>query len=258
MSDATLPVERPRRFHFDWLWPALSGPRTFLRKLVEVELSVWLTPVLVLVLVIALRVVAQGQATARQNELNGGPVPPEESQFWTPEQFEAWNQSVQMLNGPVFLYGFPLLGGALGAVVGWVLTFAVLHLVLTLLGGRGTLRVMMNVTAWALLPCAIRELVRAVWMFSSSTPLQNIGLSGFAPADGSTLWNYLSAVLSLVDLYLIWQVAMLMIGSHAAVRLPAGQIWVGVLVTIVIVLGLQALPGFLQAQLSGFEFVRMF
>jgi hypothetical protein len=258
MSDANLPVERPRRFHFDWVWPALSGPRAFLRKLVEVEPSVWLTPVLVLVLVIALRVVAQGQATARQNELTGGPVPPEESQFWTPEQFEAWNQSVQMLNGPVFLYGFPLLGGALGVIIGWVLTFAILHLVLTLLGGRGTLRVMMNVTAWALLPFAIRELVRGIWMFYSGTPLQDVGLSGFASSDGSGVSNYLSAALSLVDLYLIWHVAMLIIGSHAAVRLPAGQIWIGVLITILVVVGLQALPGFLQAQLNGFEFVRMF
>ncbi len=259
MSDATLPLERPRRFHFDWIWPSLRGPGGFFARLAEYEGGAWLTPLLIAAVSLGVRVLAEGTIQTRLNEMAGGPVPPPESQFWTPDQLNSWMQAQQLQQGPMFVYGFPFLGALLGLVLGWVLTFAILHLTLTLLGGRGSLRAMMNVAAWAWLPLAIRALVVAAAVYFTGQLINGVGLSGFAPTgDTGSSGAFLTAVLALVDIYWVWHLIQLVIGSHAAVRLSRGKTWVGVVLTAVIVLMLQALPGFIQSQLVGFEFIRMF
>lgn len=259
MSDATLPLERPRRFQFDWIWPSLRGPGGFFARLAEYEAGAWLTPLLVAAVALGIRVLAEGTIQTRLNEQAGGPVPPPESQFWTPDQLNAWMQAQQLQTGPMFVYGFPYMGALLGLILGWVLTFAILHLTLTLLGGRGSLRAMMNVAAWAWLPMAIRALVVAAAVFFTGQLINGAGLSGFGPiGDTSSGGAFLIAVLTLIDIYWVWHVIQLVIGSHAAVRLTRGKTWVGVILTAVVVLMLQALPGFIQAQLAGFEFIRMF
>ncbi len=259
MSDATLPLERPRRFHFDWIWPSLRGPGGFFARLAEYEGGAWLTPLLIAAVSLGVRVLAEGTIQTRLNEMAGGPVPPPESQFWTPDQLNSWMQAQQLQQGPMFVYGFPFLGALLGLVLGWVLTFAILHLTLTLLGGRGSLRAMMNVAAWAWLPLAIRALVVAAAVYFAGQLINGVGLSGFAPTgDTGSSGAFLTAVLALVDIYWVWHLIQLVIGSHAAVRLSRGKTWVGVVLTAVIVLMLQALPGFIQSQLVGFEFIRMF
>jgi hypothetical protein len=64
-------------------------------------------------------------------------------------------------------------------------------------------------------------------------------------------------LLGLVDIYLIWQFVLLVIGS-AATGLPRGKAFAGVLLVIVLVLVLGALPGFGLAQLSGLSVDRPF
>lgn len=259
MSDETLPLERPRRFQFDWIWPSLRGPGGFFARLAEYEAGAWLTPLLLAALALGARVLAEGTIQTRLNEMMGGPVPPPDSQYWSPEQLNAWMQAQALQTGPVFMYGFPLLGALLGLTIGWVLTFAVLHLVLTLLGGRGSLRAMMNVAAWAWLPLAVRALVVAVAVFTTGQLINGVGLSGFGPTGETNSGGaYLKAVLALVDVYWVWHVIQLAIGSNASVRLSRGKIWTGVILTAVVVLGLQALPGFIQTAMTNFEFIRMF
>ncbi len=259
MSDATLPLERPRRFHFDWVWPSLRGPGGFFARLAEYEAGAWLTPLLIAALALGLRVLAEGMIQTRLNEQAGGPVPPPDSQYWTPDQLNAWMQAQQLQTGSVFMYGFPLLGALLGLVIGWVLTFAVLHLTLTLLGGRGSLRSMMNVAAWAWIPLAVRALVVAGAVFFTGQLINGAGLSGFGPTSESGSGSaFLTAILALIDIWWVWHLIQLVIGSYAAVRLTRSKTWIGVILTAVVVLMLQALPGFVQAQLAGFEFIRMF
>ncbi len=259
MSDVSLPLERPRRFHFDWVWPSLTGPGGFFTRLAEYEAGAWLTPLVVAAIALGVRILAEGTIQTRLNEAAGGPVPPPDSQYWTPDQLNAWMQAQSLQTGPIFVYLFPLLGAILGLILGWVLTFAVLHLTLTLLGGRGSLRAMMNVAGWALLPIAVRALVVAAAVFFGGQLINGTGLSGFGPTPAEDAGaKFLTAVLALVDVYWVWHVLQLVIGSHAAVRLSRGKTWAGVILTALIVLMLQALPGFIQAQAAGFEFIRMF
>ncbi len=259
MSDATLPLERPRRFHFDWVWPSLRGPGAFFARLAEYETGAWLTPIVIAAVALGLRVLAEGTIQTRLNEAAGGPVPPPGSEYWSPDQLNSWMQAQALQSGPVIAYVFPLLGALLGLTLGWVLTFAVLHLVLTLLGGRGSLRAMMNVSAWAWLPLAVRALVVAAAVFFNGQLINGAGLSGFGPTgDTGSGGAFLTAALALVDVYWVWHVIQLAIGSNASVRLSRGKIWTGVIVTAVVVLCLQALPGYIQSVMAGFEFIRMF
>ena len=54
------------------------------------------------------------------------------------------------------LLALPMIGAVLGALLMWLVVSWLLHLVLTLLGGRGTSQGAINVVAWASLPFVVR------------------------------------------------------------------------------------------------------
>jgi len=65
-------------------------------------------------------------------------------------------------------------------------------------------------------------------------------------------------LLALIDLYFIWQVVLILIGSEKISSLPRLKAWGAALVAVVILLLLQALPAFIGMQLNGLSFTRMF
>jgi hypothetical protein len=256
MTTSDLPLDRPRRFHFDWVFPALFRPRATLARIAEYASDVWLTPILVLMLTALLRIGVAGplEQLARQTGQN---LPPA-AQWWTPEQLQQYMEIQNATSGPVFIYVFPAIISVLGIWVGWLVLVGILHLVLTLTGGRGSTRVAMNTVAWASLPFAVRDLVQVGWMMTQQQLIAGAGLAGFAPNDGTAVSLALSAVLALVDIYIGWQIALLIFGVRAGNGLPLGKAISGVLITMFIWLALQALPGFLLAQFGGLQVVQPF
>jgi hypothetical protein len=233
----------------------LIRPRRVFARLAELTGDAWLTPLL-LVMILAL---ASALATGwiRQS-LGTGPVElPSDFEFGPQEQQQSFLQAQAATSGPVFLYVFPGALALLGVWVAWLLTFGLLHLVLTMLGGRGSTRTAMNVVAWASLPFAVRSVVQIGYMLMQRQLIQAQGLAGFAP-EGAGVVLYLASVLGGIDLYLIWHVVLLIVGVRASNGLSAGKAVGGVLMTMVIVLLLQALPGFLSASVSGLQIVRPF
>jgi hypothetical protein len=250
-----LPNEAPRRFQLGWVLPALFSPRKTFTRVAEQTGDVWLTPLLVIMAFALLGVIVAGplkQAAAQ----NGQSLPPD-FQFWSPEQQAQFMQAQAATSGPVFVYVFPAILSMLTIWVRWLLVAGLLHLVLTLLGGRGSARVAMNLVAWANLPFAVREAVAIGAMLTTRQLVNGAGLSGFAPTEGA-LGAFLASLLGLVDIYLGWHIALLGLGVHAGNGLSRGKAVGGVLLTMAIVLVLQALPGFILAQLEGLSFVRPF
>ena len=257
-TDTTLPpLEPPRRFHFDWILPVLFGPRRAFEKIAGQTGDVWLTPILVLMLLAVVQAVAAGPAKQAAG-LSGSASLPPNYQYYTPEQQMQFQQAQAVTSGPVFVYVFPAVVAALEVWVGWLLVVGLLHLVLTMLGGRGTTRQAMNLVAWASLPFAVRAAVRAVYLLSSHQLIGRAGLAGFAPADGGTVSLYVLQLLSFVDLYLVWQALLLVMGVRAGDKLPPGKAWSGVLITLVIVVLLEALPGFALAKLGSLSTIQPF
>jgi hypothetical protein len=186
---------------------------------------------------------------------------PPDFQWYSPEQQAQIMQAMQAMQGPVFTYVFPAIGALLAIWLGWLVLGGLLHLALTLLGGRGETGAAMNIVAWASLPYAIRDLVRIGSMLVDRQLIQSPGLAGFAPVSqtGPSDMNlYLAALFGLIDIYVIWQVILLVIGVRAANGLAPSKSVAAVLVVVLLVLGLQALLVFLGARFGATSVLRPF
>ena len=253
MTPSDAPAEvlaPPRRIQWGWVLPALFRPRQTFSKIAAQSGDVWLTPILILMVVAVLRAVAAGPIKAAATASGAGNVPAA-VQYYTPEQQTQLQQAQAGLSGPVFVYVFPAVLAALETWVGWLLVVGLLHLILTMLGGRGASRQAMNLVAWASLPFAVRDGVRLVYMLATHQLISQAGLAGFAPADGSDSSVFLAQVLAFVDLYLVWHALLLVAGVRSGDKLSLGKAWGGDVITLAIVLLLEALPGFGLTKLSG-------
>ena len=161
-------------------------------------------------------------------------------------------------SGPVFTYLLPSVVAVIGIYLGWLILGWVIHLGLTLMGGRGSSRQALNIIAWTLLPFAIRDIVRIAAMWTTGQPLTALGLSGFAPVGEGTSTIYLTTLLSFVDIYLLWHILLLLIGVRAAEPISRAKAWSVALFTVIAFLLIRALPALIAAQFDGLTVVRPF
>jgi hypothetical protein len=178
---------------------------------------------------------------------------PRDWQFWTPEMQNNYMQAQQATQGPVFIYVMPIIGSLTGLWVGWLLLGALLHFGSTLLGGRGSMQSALNVVAWASLPFAVRDLLRIIFMLSAGHAIASPGLSGFSSTSG-----FVSHLLARVDIFLLWQVILLVIGFAIADSLPRSKAVTGVVIVMLLVLFAQAGLSTLTSGLGGTAVQRPF
>ncbi|MBN2146910.1 MAG: YIP1 family protein [Anaerolineales bacterium] len=253
----TTQLSRPSRFHFKWVPEILFHPRRAFEKVTSQASGVWLTPMLLLTLATLASVLASGwlkQQAAMMGEMS---LPPD-YEWYTPEQQAQYMQAAQTTQGPVFVYVLPGIAAIGGVWLGWLLVGGLLHLITTLLGGRGDTSVSMNLVAWASLPLTLRELVRFAAMLIGKRLIQSPGISGFAPAGEGAGVIFLAGLMELIDLYLIWHIVLIAIGVRTATHLPGTKAASGAIITILIVMLLQALIGLGIASLSSLTVVRPF
>lgn len=258
MNELTSPSSvRPQRFHFDWTILLLLHPRQAFAKIADQEQGTWQTPILLRTLIALAATLIAGWLKQKIALAGGLPLPPD-FQYYTPEQQAQFMQAAQTTQGPVFMYVLPAIGTVLGVWLGWLLTGGLLHLISTLLGGRGETSASMNMTAWASLPLALRDVARSVAMLISQRLISNPGLSGFAPTFEGNLAIFLAKLLALLDLYLIWHSILLILGLRATASLPTGKAVSAALLTVLIILSLQALLGLAGASIGNLTIVRPF
>ncbi len=248
-------------WHFDWLVPLLTNPRATMARITTVSESVWRTPIFVLMVTALMRVLIAG--SIRQEAAQSGQVVlPPGFEYYTPEQQAQFQQALAATSGPVFTYVLPALVAILGILVAWFLVGWLLHLVLTMLGGRGSSGQVLNLVAWATLPYALRDLVRTGAMLDGQQLLSHPGLSGFAAEIGtnwSAMWSaYLASLLALVDVYLIWYLVLLVIGVRLANGVSRRRAWTAVLLVVMLFTLLQASPALITAQFSDLTVIRPF
>ncbi len=244
-----LEAARPRSMRLDWILPLFFRPGRTLKKIAEQERGVWIAPIIILSILAILVVLAGGQPRTIQAQTNVE-LPPD-FQYWSPEMQEDFMANQANRTSALYIYVFPMLGALAGVWILWFLLGSILHLVLTLSGSRGTNTAALNLVAWASLPFALRYIVQAVAILSSKQLIAAPGLSGFLPADGNGLLIFLRAVLAQIDLYLIWQVILLLVGVVPLTGLVRTKAWTAVLISVVIILALAALPALIGSQLGG-------
>jgi hypothetical protein len=252
MTDISLGQRSARRLDLSRLQVILFHPRRAFHEIVSESRATWLTPMLVLTMTAILVVLVGGYLKSRAATM-GEVALPQDWQYWTPEMQNNYMQAQQATQGPVFMYVIPLVSVLAGLWVGWLLFAALLHFGSTLLGGRGSMQSALNVVAWAGLPFALRDILRMVFMLSAGHAITSPGLSGFASTAG-----FVSQLLTRVDIFLIWNIVLLVIGFAIADGLSRGKAVAGVLVVIMLVLLAQASLGALGSGFSGIAVQRPF
>jgi len=252
MTDITLNQQPVRRFDFSRVRDILFRPRQEFQEMTSESHATWLTSMLVLSVTAILAVMVAGYLKSRlasQGEISL----PQDWQYWTPEMQNNYMQAQQATQGPVFMYVIPLLGSLAGLWFGWLLLAALLHFGSTLVGGRGSMQSALNIVAWASLPFAVRDLLRIIFMLSAGHAIVSPGLSGFSSSPG-----FVSHLLVGVDIFLLWNVILLMIGFATADGLSRGKAAAGVLIVIVLALLAQAGLGALSSRFGGLAVQRPF
>ena len=252
MTDITLDQRPARRFDFSRVRDILLRPRQAFQEISSETRANWLTPMLVLSITAALVVFVGGYQKSHAAMIGEMTLPPD-WEFWTPEMQNNYMQAQQATQGPTFLYIFPLVGALAGLWVGWLLLAGLLHFGSTLLGGRGSLQSALNVVAWGSLPFALRDLLRVMFMLSTGHAIVSPGLSGFASSAG-----FVSQLLMRFDIFLIWNLILLVIGFSIAEGLSRGKAAAGVLTVILLVLLAQSGLGALVSGFGGTAVQRPF
>jgi hypothetical protein len=239
-----------RRFRTEWLFPIFFQPRRTLGKVVSQAKAVWLLPILVLSLLALIYVGVQGGP--RKANAQMGSTLPQNFQYYSQEQQDQMQQALDSQSGTSTVYVLPAIGTLAGIWLGWFLFGSLLHLSLTLAGSRSSNMSALNLAAWAGMPFALRFLVRIVYVLAKGQLIQSAGLSGFVVAGSGTMSIYLSALLSQVDLYMIWAFILALVGVLPLSSLTKGKAWWALLAAVVVTLLLAAVPGFLSALLGNF------
>ena len=247
---------RRRRVILKRIFPFLIRPRREFESMAGGAGPAWLTPLLVLSVMLLLRVVVTGFLRAQAAAMGEVTLPPD-WQWWTSDMQNTYMQAMQATQGPVFLYIIPAITGLVGLWFNWMIVSALLYLTSTLLGGRGTMTSALNIVGWASLPLALRDLLRVIYMLVVRHTIVSPGLSGFiAGTEGGAL--FLAQLLKSLDLFLVWYAVLLVLGFSLLNNLPTKKAIAGVLVVLIVSLFAGAGLGALFSSLGGMMVTRPF
>ena len=236
-------------FHKEWIVPLFTRPARTTAAIVSQEKAVWLTPLLILTILVVLAVLIG--APIRRNAIQMGSNLPPDFQFYSPEMQEQFFAAQAKQTSPLFLFVFPLLSGLLKIWVPWFLLSILMYLSLTLAGSRaGSVR-FYNLVGWSMLPFAIRSGVQVLAMLFARTVVNSPGLSGFIDSSAVGIGAYFRAMLGFIDIYFFFHVFLLLIGSVPLSGLSRSKAWIATAVSVLIVLLLMAIPGLLASALGG-------
>jgi hypothetical protein len=252
-----LSVQPSRRLNFGWLVSVLVKPRQTFDRVRETGQNSYLTPLLVISLFALIAILVA--APIRRQAAAGGVVQyPPDYQYWSPEMQAQFEAGINAGTGPAFTYIFPAISALAGIWLGWLFLSAVLHLSLTISGSRSSFSSVMNVVAWASVPLILRYIVQIISMLATHRLITSPGLMGFAAVGDTSMVQYIASVLPLIDLYLIWQVVLIMVGVKPLSGLSTGKVITSVLIAMIISLAVFALPGFAGKKLGGLSVIRPF
>jgi hypothetical protein len=262
-SDMTDVTPTNKRFYIKLIFPFLIRPRQTYEH-VLLRKATWYTPLLVISLLMLTQIfvnetknsTSSGMVPSESIPMEGVPPQGKGIEGGSSGEVEGGTSPDGMVSGTGSSPGLmgallPAAGHLAGIWVGWFVLTLVLFVALVISGSKGNFTQALNLTAWSSLPYAIQILAQVLFAFiySSATSLPQ-GLAGLAIKVQGLGGQYLGIFLQRVDVFLIWQIALLMIGAVYISQLPAGKARWLVVLAVLFYLVLAALPAFGIGQFS--------
>jgi hypothetical protein len=254
--DAVGVEERPRALHFEWAFPILYRPRRTLGQIVQKDNAVWLAPLLLLTIFALLMVAAGGPIRQAAAEMQVT-LPPDYD-YYPPEWQQQYQEGFAARQGFVFIYVYPALGVLAQIWIGWFIVGSLLHLGLTLAGSRNSNTAILNLLAWSSIPFVFRYVVQTVYLLTTKQSIISPGLSGFIPLESTGFPLFARSFLSLIDIYLVWYFVLLLIGVVMVAKVSRAKAMIVTILISLVLLSIQALPGFLMLLFGGVQTQRTF
>lgn len=254
MNSIAVPKENKSKLFDNAAWIPLLflRPRRTMQEINLRNKPIWQLPLLVLsVLMLLLALVS---APIKRTGIEMGTNLPPDFQYYSPEMQAQFIEAQASQTSPLFLYVFPILFGILGILVTWFITASILHLVITLYGSRASSTKSYNMTAWAMLPIAVRLIVQIIAVIITKQKVSDAGLSGYITTGTQGFSAYLRNILASIDLYLIFQLILMFLGICPLSGLSKPKGIMAVLITIITVLLIKGLPGLLSSFFTGLKF----
>lgn len=250
-------TQQTKRLNFAWVPEILFHPRRGFQQIASLTVSVWLTPLLILSFVTVINVLVTGRIKSQAATMGEITYPPD-FEYYSAEQQAQYMQAVQSTQGPVFIYVLPSITTLVSIWFGWLILGGILHLVTTLFGGRGSTALSLNIVAWSSLPLFLREIIQLIYVLIFHKLIINPGLSGFTPSSASDLSIFLSHILSVIDIYWIWQLVLLVIGTRISSGLNPSKSILSVFITVLIIILLQSGVAYIIQALGNLNITRPF
>jgi hypothetical protein len=174
-------------------------------------------------------VVVAAPITARQSREALATVQEQLGERGSEEERAQMERATSIVASPLITIVFPAFSGIVGRVVGWLAWSGALYLAGMALGGRSALGPVFRMVVWTWFPYALRSLLQTIYIPVSGQLILNPGLSGLVRQGGSVSemiaappnlgQQILAGILSRFDLFLVWHLALLVIGVHVTMRL---------------------------------------
>jgi len=238
-------LKKVKNARVGWIFQMFYKPRATMKKVAAEKETIRTIPLVFITIIVIMAVLIS--APVKKMQIEQGATLPENFQWWSEDQQSQYLESQQNQTNPIFLYGFPFLGGIGGYLIVFMLMSNILYLVLTLSGSRSSKTRIGNVVAWAMVPFGLREFVRFLNVGINKSFVENPGLSQLIDSGASGIMAYLRGVLGNIDAWYLLFVAFLIIGSLEVSGLNKKKTILATLIAIVVILLLQGLPSFLSS-----------
>jgi len=194
----------------------IAHPRTTLEYLNRRGGASWWVPLVLAVIFVVVPVLVAAPALARQaREAVVASQEEMAEQRGMELSAEQQAQVESIAASPFIIVVFPTVGSVIGLIVGWLAWAGALYLAGVALGGRSPFGSMFRTVVWAWLPYVIRGVLQTIYILATGQVITHPGLSGIAAES-----PVLSAFLSRIDLFLVWNLVLLIIGVGVVTHLP--------------------------------------
>lgn len=214
------------------VWGVLAKPRSTFATLRNGNGRAWILMAILGMILVTLPIISSGPITTQQAEQTSEQVQEQlQNQPGFTEDDVDVEQATSLITSPIVTIMIPAVFTAIGRVISWLIWCGTLFLLASMVGGRSSFLQMLQVVIWAWLPYALRSILQAIYITATQTVITNQGLSGFAgmpvidtsnpfaiemPSTGTVV---LYTFLGQIDLYLFWNLALLVLGIMAVTKL---------------------------------------